>query len=87
MKNPCIRCGNERIIAKTWDQVVEIYSRKTTITNTDFVCPDAKCQKLVETQLREQKEKKELIENQKALEKKARAKQRASNAAKARNRL
>lgn len=87
MNNPCIRCGSERILSKTWEEVVELYSRQTTITNTEFVCPDAKCQKLVETQLAEQREKKELTDNQKALEKKARVKQRASNAAKARKRL
>lgn len=87
MNNPCIRCGSQRIFSKTWEEVVELYSRQTTITNTEFVCPDAKCQKLVEIQLAEQSEKRKFIENQKELEKKARAKQRASNIARARNRF
>ncbi len=47
-KNPCIRCGAERIIAKTWTETVKTYSGESTITRTMMVCPDPDCQAKVE---------------------------------------
>ncbi|MBI2267889.1 MAG: hypothetical protein HYU80_00370 [Candidatus Blackburnbacteria bacterium] len=74
MSNPCTRCGNERIVSKTWKEVVVSYGRTTTITHAQFVCIDPKCQKIVESELLAQKEKREALANQKELEKQARAK-------------
>lgn len=42
--NSCIRCGKERKVIKTWEEKIE----GSTITNTESVCPDPECQKLVE---------------------------------------
>ena len=83
MSNPCIRCGNERVPAKTWEEKMVLYGRTTVITQTEYVCTDAECQKTVEKQLQAIKEKREQIENQKEYEKQARAKEKLANSAKA----
>lgn len=74
MANPCTRCGNERVAGKTWKEIVDFGGRKTTLTHTDWVCTDPKCQKIVENQLFVQKEKRVGLERQKAYEKEVRAK-------------
>lgn len=43
--NPCIRCGKERKIVKTWKEKIGT----SVIVNTESVCPDPACQKLVES--------------------------------------
>ncbi len=45
---PCIRCGKIRIEGKSWTEYIE--TSRTTYTLT--VCPDPKCQKIVEEQLK-----------------------------------
>ncbi len=45
----CIRCGKLRILDKTWREQVGT----SLLTHTDTVCPDAKCQKLVEALLKD----------------------------------
>ena len=78
MSNPCTRCGNERIVSKTWQQVIESYGRTLTVIHTEYVCIDSKCQKIVEQQLVAQKEKRESIENQRKIDKENRAKHAAA---------
>lgn len=73
MSNLCTRCGNERIASKTWEEIVEVYGGESIVTHTEFVCADQKCQKMVEKQLREQREKREYFEKQKELDKQRRA--------------
>ena len=51
--SPCIRCGKLRIVAKTWQE--EVNGAKVTVTQT--VCPDAECQKIVESELKKKMEK------------------------------
>lgn len=74
MNNPCTRCGKQRVSSKTWNEVVEMYNRKTVIVHTEYVCGDPKCQKIVEAQLLAQKEKQEFLKNQKEQQKLARIK-------------
>lgn len=57
--NPCTRCGTERIITKTWDETLETMRGKTTVTYTESVCPNKECQKLVEDELAVQKKKRD----------------------------
>jgi len=45
--NLCIRCGTPRIITKTW--------RKGNIIFSNFVCPNRKCQKIVDEDLKKKK--------------------------------
>ena len=44
---PCIRCGKDRIISKTWTEKIG----ESKVVRTDTVCPDPECQKIVEEQL------------------------------------
>ncbi|OGY13057.1 MAG: hypothetical protein A3F61_01645 [Candidatus Blackburnbacteria bacterium RIFCSPHIGHO2_12_FULL_41_13b] len=81
MTNTCTRCGSTRVLAKTWEEVVELYSRKTTITHSQFVCPDPKCQKQVEDQLTQIREKREYAEHQKEIAKAEKLKENAKAAA------
>ncbi len=74
MSNACTRCGNERKLSKTWTEELELYGRKSKITHTEYVCTDPECQKIVERQLSEQKEKRVAQENQKEQEKQERIK-------------
>lgn len=73
MSNPCIRCGMERIVFKKWTEIIELYGRESIVIHTNFVCPNPNCQKIVERQLSEQKEKREFIENQRLIQKQARS--------------
>lgn len=66
ISNPCSRCGKERINTRTWkEEVVNLYSGKTTVTYTETVCPDPLCQKIVERELESQRKKKEAFEKSK----------------------
>lgn len=61
--NPCIQCGKERILFKTWvEEVPATYGNKiTTVTRSLTVCPDPECQKLVEKKLAAEKDKRNKI--------------------------
>lgn len=86
MTNLCTRCGNERVFSKSWEETIEVYERKTTIINTEFVCPDPECQKKVEGQIADQKAKRKFSEDLKEKEKQIRTKLRTKNIALARKR-
>ena len=51
--NPCIRCGKERIIKKSWRENIN----NSLITFTQTACPDPSCQKIVEEDLQKKKDK------------------------------
>ena len=59
--NPCIRCGKERIVLKTWTENLG----HSMLTRTDTGCPDKDCQKAVDDDLTEKRLKKEAIMNRK----------------------
>lgn len=59
--NPCIRCGQERIIVKTWVERTETSVLKHTMAN----CPDPECQKLVDKLNAEREEKRQFHLRQK----------------------
>jgi hypothetical protein len=74
MSNLCTNCGSERIISKTWTETIELYGKKTDITHSEYVCKDVNCQKQVDKQLTDQKNRRAMIEKNKEDEKVARAK-------------
>lgn len=58
---PCIRCGKERIDKKSWKEKVASFIGSTTLTHTQTVCPDPKCQEIVERDFETQKKRREEI--------------------------
>ena len=56
----CIRCGKQRVVAKTWEE----HLRGSILTFTSFICPDPRCQKIVDKQLADKKEKRETAEKE-----------------------
>lgn len=54
--NPCIRCGKERVVVKTWKEKMETYAGTSLLTHTETGCPDKACQKIVEEEYRVRKE-------------------------------
>ncbi len=52
-KNPCVRCGKERIVLKTWEEKIG----ESIIINTKTICPDPECQRLVNKDNKKQKDK------------------------------
>lgn len=44
--NLCSRCRKQRIVVRTWKEVLV----NSTITHTETVCPDLDCQKVVDAQ-------------------------------------
>lgn len=48
----CIRCGKNRIESETWVEIVN----GSEVTFTEYVCPDAECQKIVAKQLKDKKD-------------------------------
>lgn len=61
MNNPCIRCGKQRIDAKSWKKRLG----NNIITYTLTICPDEKCQKEVDTANLEKKNKSDLLAKKK----------------------
>jgi hypothetical protein len=68
--NPCIRCGKERLVSKTWKEEITNFFGSSFVTHTETVCPDKECQKIVEAKFQQEKERKEalLVEKQKRYE-------------------
>lgn len=61
MNNPCIRCGMQRIDGKSWKGKIGI----SIITHIQTICPDPKCQKIVDQAIADRKEKSELLNQKK----------------------
>ena len=79
--NPCIRCGKERIEARTWVETIETYYGETQITHTETVCPDVECQKIVDEGFAKQKEKSDILKHDREVRmKKAQANRRKTKA-------
>lgn len=59
-KNPCSKCGKERIVAKKWKVVTETsLGGKQVSLRTTTVCPDKECQKKLDDYFQKQREIKE----------------------------
>ncbi len=59
--NPCVRCGKERIDAKTWKEKITTPHGESFLIHTQTVCPDKECQKLVEAMIETQRKKTEIL--------------------------
>lgn len=57
MNNPCIQCGRPRIDGKTWKGKIGT----SVLTYTLTICPDPKCQKIVDKAFADKKEKNDLM--------------------------
>lgn len=69
-KNPCIRCGTERIVLKTWKEKIG----SSVIVNKEMICPNPECQKKVNADNKKQDDRREemkLRSEQRALNRKA----------------
>ncbi len=55
IKNVCVRCGKERIVAKTWVEELETLGGRSKLTRTLMVCPDSTCQAALEKELDKQR--------------------------------
>lgn len=53
MSNPCVRCGKQRIDGKSWDGKIG----SSVVTHTLTICPDPKCQKIVDQGIADRKAK------------------------------
>lgn len=58
----CIRCGKTRIFFKKWKEVPE---KGTPLIHIEYVCPDKECQKIVDAEFNEKREKRLLQEMRK----------------------
>lgn len=63
--NPCIRCGQQRIDGKTWKEKIENHFGTSFIIHTETVCPDKKCQKMVEERLNKERQRTQDLKNEK----------------------
>lgn len=55
----CTRCGKQRVVASSHEEVIA----KSTVVYTETVCPDPECQKMVEAELRNEEIKREMMRN------------------------
>jgi hypothetical protein len=53
--NVCPRCGKQRVNGKTWSEGVGASKVKIVMT----VCPDKACQKIVDSQYKDEKDKRD----------------------------
>lgn len=58
-KNTCYRCGRERIVLRVWTEIID----DSVIENTETVCPDKECQKIVLKEMLDQKTKRLQMED------------------------
>jgi len=59
-KNPCSKCGKERIVAKKWKVVTETsLGGKQVSLRTTTICPDTECQRALDAYFKKQREIKE----------------------------
>lgn len=70
--NLCIRCGKQRVVVKTRREYINSSLVTTAITS----CPDAECQKIVDTMLHKEKKVREKISEDHEREKILREKRR-----------
>ncbi|HSW88699.1 MAG TPA: hypothetical protein VLG12_06070 [Candidatus Saccharimonadales bacterium] len=64
--NPCIHCGQERIVSRTWDEEMITFSgTRVQVSHTETVCPDPECQKRVNSELSDLKQKRVEIQEKK----------------------
>ena len=70
MNNPCVNCGKQRVDGKTWKGKIGA----SVITYTLTICPDPKCQKIVDKAIADRKAKSILLANNKIKAKLERAK-------------
>lgn len=68
LESVCIRCGKTRIFKRRWREVLE---RGSAIIHTETVCPDKECQKIVEAEFEEKRQKRLLMESRKEANKEA----------------
>lgn len=76
MDNPCIQCGKPRVDGKSWKEKIGT----SVVTHIQTVCPDPKCQKIVDEAIAERKAKSALLIETKAKAKLAREKSLATPA-------
>lgn len=62
MESVCIRCGKTRIFKRKWREILE---KGPSIMHVETVCPDGECQKIVDADFAERREKRLAIENKK----------------------
>ena len=61
MSSTCTRCGKQRVVIKTWTEVVGTAQ----ITRTENECPDPECQKAVNSGIARQKHQRDIQEKEK----------------------
>lgn len=70
IENPCVRCGQERRVVRTWKEKMG----NSVIINVETACPNKACQKIVETENKKQHDKYMMLRlrsEQRAAERKA----------------
>ncbi len=60
--NPCVRCGTERIIKKTWKEKVTTYFGTSDVVHTETACPDKACQKILDEKFAKERERLDLMQ-------------------------
>lgn len=58
----CSRCGSERIVAKRWVETIGVSEVQCTLK----VCSNVECQRIVDKEIKQQKDRKEAMERKKA---------------------
>ena len=70
IQNPCVRCGTERVVIKTYTERI----CESTVTTTQMKCPNPECQSIVNKEIKTQEDRKEALRqraNQRVLERKS----------------
>ncbi len=65
ISNPCVRCGTQRIILKTWEEHVNTHFGNSIVVHAETICPNKECQKLVDKEIAVQKDKRDKIKKDK----------------------
>lgn len=62
IQNPCIRCGQERVVKKEWKEKVTNYFGTSIVVHTETICPDKACQKILDERFAKERERLDVMQ-------------------------
>lgn len=72
LNTPCERCGSKRRTARKWKETIQNYSGSVVVDFSQIVCTNKVCQEKFEKTLIEEAKKREVIRNNREVNKAAR---------------
>lgn len=73
--NPCIRCGKQRVVIETYEEL----AGNSVIKITNMACPDKECQSILDEKFEYERSQREALQRSKEIENRLRLKRKSAN--------